>query len=95
MGSIPTARTNIIWNHMKITVSDIVELAKEAEKENPLMWEHLNLNQDAAYQVIASEVIDMLNGIENENERYLTLLVAMVLSQMENYVLNVKIGLMN
>ena len=37
---------------MKIAVKDVVELAKEAEKENPLMWEHLNLNQDAAYQVI-------------------------------------------
>lgn len=80
---------------MKITIKDIVELAKEAEKENPLLWEHLNLDQDAAYEVIASEVVEMLNDIENDTEKYLTLLVALVLSQMENYVLNVKIGLMN
>lgn len=80
---------------MKITLEEVVELAKEAEKENPLLWEHLNLDQDAAYRVIASEIFDMLNGIEDWDERYLTLVVAMVLSQMENYVLNVKIGLMN
>jgi hypothetical protein len=80
---------------MKITVSDVVELAKEAEKENPLLWEHLNLDQDAAYRVIASEIFDMMKKIENEDEKILTMLVALVLSQMENYVLNVKIGLMN
>jgi hypothetical protein len=80
---------------MKITVKDVVELVKEAEKENPLMWEHLNLNQDAAYQVITSEIFEMINDIDDDNERILTILVALVLSQMENYVLNVKIGMMN
>jgi hypothetical protein len=80
---------------MKISVLDVVELAKEAEKENPLLWEHLNLDQDAAYQVIASEVFEMINGMETDDEKILTILVALVLSQMENYVLNVKLGLMN
>ena len=80
---------------MKITVKDVVELAKEAEKENPILWEHLNLNQDAAYHVIASEMFDMINDIDDDNEKILTILVALVLSQMENYVLNVKVGLMN
>jgi hypothetical protein len=80
---------------MKITLEDVIEMAKEAEKENPLLWEHLNLDQDTAYRVIASETFEMLNEIEDDNERQLTLLVAFVLSQMENYVLNVKVGLMN
>ena len=80
---------------MKITLEDVIEMAKEAEKENPLLWEHLNLDQDMAYRVIASETFEMLNEIEDANERQLTLLVAFVLSQMENYVLNVKVGLMN
>lgn len=80
---------------MKIMLEDVIAMAKEAEKENPLMWEHLNLDQDTAYRVIASETFDMLSAIENDNERQLTLLVAFILAQMENYVLNVKIGMMN
>jgi hypothetical protein len=69
-----------------ISVETLVELAKEVENEDPIDWGMLSIDEDTAYKVIASQVLE----IYNTNDQ-LTMLASITKLIVENFVLNLKL----
>jgi hypothetical protein len=73
-----------------ISVDTLVELAKEVENEDPIDWGMLSIDEDTAYRIIASQVLE----IYNTNDQ-LTMLASITKLIVENFVLNLKLQGMN
>ena len=74
-----------------ISVDQLVELAKEVENEDPIDWGMLSIDEDTAYRIIASQVLE----IYNTNDQ-LTMLASITKLIVENFVLNLKLqGMLN
>jgi hypothetical protein len=69
-----------------ISVEHLVELAKEAESEDPIDWGMLAISEDDAYRLIASHVIELYNANDQ-----LTMLASITKLIVENFVLNLKL----
>ena len=69
-----------------ISVKTLVELAKEVENEDPIEWGPLSIDEDTAYNIIASQVLE----IYNTNDQ-LTMLASITKLIVENFVLNLKL----
>lgn len=69
-----------------ITVETLVQLAKEVENEDPIDWGMLSIDEDTAYRIIASQVLE----IYNTNDQ-LTMLASITKLIVENFVLNLKL----
>jgi hypothetical protein len=69
-----------------ISVKTLVELAKEVENEDPIDWGTLSIDEDTAYNIIASQVLE----IYNTNDQ-LTMLASITKLIVENFVLNLKL----
>jgi hypothetical protein len=69
-----------------ISVEHLVELAKEAESEDPIDWGMLAISEDDAYRLIASHVIELYNTNDQ-----LTMLASITKLIVENFVLNLKL----
>jgi len=72
-----------------ISLEQLIELAQEAETVDPIDWSKLNINENAAYQIVASQILEEFG--ELTEERYLTLLACLVKLTVENFTLNLKI----
>jgi len=64
----------------------IVELAKEIESEDPMDWSNLNVDKDLAYNIIASQVIELMK--QSDDMIKTTMIVKLIV---ENFVLNLKL----
>lgn len=64
----------------------IVELAKEIETEDPIDWSNLNLDKNLAYNIIASQVIELMK--QSDDMIKTTTIVKLIV---ENFVLNLKL----
>ena len=74
-----------------ISVEQLVELAKEVESEDPIDWGMLAIDEETAYRIIASQVLE----IYNTNDQ-LTMLASITKLIVENFVLNLKLqGMVN
>lgn len=83
---------------MKVMIEQIIELAKEAEKDNPIPWELVNLDRDYSWEVIATDVYELylkLVASTTREERELVFLSIVTNLTMQNFVLNVNLGLMD
>ena len=69
-----------------ISVDQLVELAKEVESEDPIDWGMLSVDEDTAYRLIASQVIELYN----KNDE-LTMMASITKLIVENFVLNLKL----
>jgi hypothetical protein len=69
-----------------ISVDQLVELAKEVENADPIDWGMLAIDEDNAYRLIASQVIE----IYNTNDQ-VTMLASITKLIVENFVLNLKL----
>jgi hypothetical protein len=69
-----------------ISVDTLVALAKEVENEDPIDWGMLSIDEDTAYRIIASQVLE----IYNTNDQ-LTMLASITKLIVENFVLNLKL----
>lgn len=69
-----------------ISVETLVKLAKEVESEDPIDWGMLSIDEDTAYRIIASQVLE----IYNTNDQ-LTMLASITKLIVENFVLNLKL----
>ena len=69
-----------------ISVEQLVELAKEVETEDPIDWGMLAVDEEAAYRLVASQVIE----IYNTNDQ-VTMLATITKMVVENFVLNLKL----
>jgi hypothetical protein len=76
-------------NYLEEYINQIVELAKEVETEDPIDWAMVNIDEDAAYRLIALNVINHLN-VNDENSK-LTMLAVITKLTVENFILNLKL----
>jgi len=76
-------------NYLEEYINQIVELAKEVETEDPIDWGMLNIDEDAAYRLIALNVANHLN-VNDENSK-ITMLAVITKLTVENFILNLKL----
>jgi hypothetical protein len=69
-----------------ISVEQLVALAKEVESEDPIDWGMLSVDEDTAYRIIASQVIELYNTNDQ-----ITMLASITKLVVENFVLNLKL----
>lgn len=75
---------------MKPTVANIVELAQEAAKVDPIDWQNLKISSEQIYQMMASSVMEQFDQIPIET-RNIVAMATITKLLVENYVLHVKI----
>lgn len=69
-----------------ISVDALVALAKEVENEDPIDWGMLAIDENTAYNIIASQVLELYNTNDQ-----LTMLASITKLIVENFVLNLKL----
>jgi hypothetical protein len=69
-----------------ISVDTLVALAKEVENEDPIDWGMLAIDENTAYNIIASQVLELYNTNDQ-----LTMLASITKLIVENFVLNMKL----
>lgn len=69
-----------------ISVEHLVEIAREVESVDPIDWGMLAIDEDTAYHIIASQVLE----IYNTNDQ-LIMLASITKLIVENFVLNLKL----
>lgn len=73
-----------------ISVEQLAELAREVESEDPIDWGMLSIDEETAYKLIASQVLELYNKTDQ-----LTMLATITKLIVENFVLNLKLQGMN
>ena len=70
----------------------LAALAREVEETDPIAWGGLNLDRDAAYRLMASQIAETFRGYEEEgvgrDEQLLIALTSAVKLSVENFVLH-------
>ena len=72
-------------------VAHIVDLAMEAELEDPIDWGMLTLDEQTAFNLIASDVVNLFYDKYDEVNGRELLLAAIVKLVVENFTLNLKL----
>lgn len=72
-------------------VAHIVSLAKEVETEDPIDWGMLNIDENAAYNLVALNVVETMNAKYSEHNYRDVLLATIVKLVVENFTLNLKL----
>lgn len=75
----------------KITVDELVEIAKAAEEGGPIDWGSIPQTKEHVYRVMASAIIEQFGDVEIDKSRALILLASLVQSQVENMVLHAQL----
>lgn len=74
-----------------LTLDQLVELAQEVEITDPIDWEYLSIDENSAYRLIASSILEQFNSIHSDDEKLQMLLISLVKLTVENFVLNIKL----
>lgn len=69
-----------------ISVDQLAKLAQEVEGTDPIDWGMLSVDEESAYKLIASQVIEMYNTNDQ-----ITMLATITKLIVENFVLNLKL----
>ena len=69
--------------------NNLVELAKEMAKGDPIDFGHLTINEDEVYHLMASSVLEQIEKTENPE---VTLAVSVLHLLVENFALNLKLN---
>lgn len=75
----------------KVTLDQIVELAKDVESEDPIDWGMLNISEDEAYKLIAMNVCEMYAQSKKDDNFELVMVSTLTKLVVENFVLNLKL----
>jgi len=75
---------------MKVSVDQLIEIAREVETEDPIDWGMLAVDEDEAYRLIALNLVEMFENI-NYQDRDTVLMSMIVKLTVENFVLNLKL----
>ena len=79
---------------MEIDLETVITLMHEVEREDPIDWADLRIDESAATRVIVSSMIDQYrNSWQSlpESDRALAILATMSKLVLENFVLNVRL----
>ena len=70
----------------------LARLAREVEEGDPIAWDGLGLDRDTVYDMIASQIAEMVKGYEarglSRDRQSLILLATVVKLTVENFVLH-------
>jgi hypothetical protein len=73
-----------------LAIEQLAKLAMEGQLVNPIDWASLGVSQDDAYKTMASNVIDQLDGVPEEN--FVAVAMATITKLLvENFVLNIQL----
>jgi hypothetical protein len=69
---------------------EIILLAKEAEKSDPIDWGRFYSNREEAYHIMTSSIFEVLESVEEE-DRLKICMASLTKAMVENFLLNMKI----
>jgi hypothetical protein len=72
------------------TVKQLADLAQEAEVNDYIEWNLLNVSKEAAYELMASNVREQISSIP-KNQQLIVAMSTITKLLVENYLLNLKI----
>lgn len=72
------------------TVKQLAELAMEAEMSDPIDWGMLNVSEQEAFEMMASQVLEQMFAVP-ENDRAVVAMATMTKLLVENFVLNLQL----
>jgi len=75
---------------MTEAVKQLADLAREVEITDPIDWRAMNIDEQTAYELMASSVIEQFGGVE-ENYKEPIMMSTIVKLLVENFVLNIKL----
>ncbi len=75
----------------KIKLQDLVELAQEVEYEDPLQWQDINIDSNAAYTMMAAHVLEQFDSQDDPYQK-LTMMGVITKLLVENFLLNVRLS---
>lgn len=75
---------------MKISVEELVELAREVDSEDPIDWGMLAIDEEQAYRLIALNLVEIFENV-TEQDRDMILMSMIIKLTVENFVLNLKL----
>lgn len=73
-----------------MNVKQLAELAKEMDQEDPIDWGKLQITEEYAYEMMASNVMEQFSSIPTDHHMPVALATITKLL-VENFVLNVKL----
>ncbi len=68
----------------------LVDLARECEAADPIDWGTLQVTEDQAYQMMASNLLDQMAALDEDQRLHISLATTTKLL-VENFVLNLKL----
>jgi len=77
-------------DRMNSTVKQLAELAMEAEMRDPIDWGLLNVSEQEAFEMMASQVLEQMFNVP-ENDRAVVAMATMTKLLVENFVLNLQL----
>jgi len=75
-----------------IDSKQLIDLAKEIEKDDPIKWDGLNLDRDAVYNMLAMSVLERIQSSDSSESRELILLATAINLVVANFVLEMRLG---
>ena len=73
-----------------LTIDQLADLAQEVELGDPIDWGMLSVDENTAYRIMASSVLEQFLGLKEE-ERMTVALGTITKLLVENFVLNLKL----
>lgn len=70
-------------------IDQLVELAEQVEREDPIDWGYLQVSETESYKLLANALLEQF-GVP-ETERELLLFVSLLKTVVENFALNLKL----
>jgi len=68
----------------------LVDLARECDTADPIDWGTLKITEDQAYQMMASNLLDQMAALDEDQRLHISLATTTKLL-VENFVLNLKL----
>mgnify|MGYP006082592481 CR=1 FL=1 len=72
------------------TIQQLAQLAMEGDNVNPIEWGELAVNEEQAFLLMASQVLDQMEGCP-EDQRAVVSMATMTKLLVENFVLNLRL----
>lgn len=75
---------------IKITSTELAELAMEAETQNPIDWGMLAIKEEQAFLMMANNVIEQIQDVPDDQRLYVCM-ATMTKMLVENFCLNLQL----
>ena len=73
-----------------MSLDELLTLIDEVEREDPIDWAYLNIDEDTTTQLIAMSILDMYRSLESEDPSTIEAIMCATIAKLvlENMVLN-------